>query len=85
MVRWPDFIPSWASAPGVRIVDGDFNGNGLTDLALVRQTPGWGSIPVAFSDGDGAGTSRMVRSLTSSLLGESPGVKVVAGISTGTG
>ena len=23
------------------------------DIALVRQTPGWGSIPVAFSNGDG--------------------------------
>ena len=48
-----DFITSWASAPGVRVVAGDFNGNGLTDLALVRQTPGWGSIPVAFANGDG--------------------------------
>ena len=36
----PDFIPSWANQPGVRLVPGDFNGNGLTDIALVRQTPG---------------------------------------------
>jgi hypothetical protein len=49
----PDFIPSWANQPGVRLVTGDFNGNGLTDIALVRQTPGWGSIPVAFANGDG--------------------------------
>ncbi len=39
--------------PGVRLIPGDFNGNGLTDIALVRQTPGWGSIPVAFANGDG--------------------------------
>ena len=35
------------------MVTGDFNGNGLTDIALVRQTPGWGSIPIAFANGDG--------------------------------
>ena len=49
----PNFIPDWAHQPGVRVVTGDFNGNGLTDIALVRQTPGWGSIPVAFARGDG--------------------------------
>ena len=38
-----DFITSWAKQPGVRVVAGDFNGNGLTDIALVRQTPGWGA------------------------------------------
>ena len=50
----PQFIPDWAHQPGVRLVSGDFNGNGLTDVALVRQTPGWASIPVAFSNGDGS-------------------------------
>jgi len=49
----PDFIPSWANQPGVRVVTGDFNGNGLTDIALVRQTPGWSTIPIAFSNGSG--------------------------------
>ncbi len=51
----PEFIggDSWSSVPGVRLIPGDFNGNGLTDIALVRQTPGWGSIPVAFANGDG--------------------------------
>ena len=49
----PNFVPEWAHLPGVRLVPGDFNGNGLTDIALVRQTPGWASIPVAFANGDG--------------------------------
>ena len=49
----PDFIPSWANQPGVRVVTGDFKRNGLTGIALVRQTPGWSTIPIAFSNGDG--------------------------------
>ena len=52
----PQFITDWAHQPGVRVVTGDFNGNGLTDIALVRQTPGWGSIPIAFANGDGTWT-----------------------------
>ena len=47
----PNFIgvANWSSTPGVRVVTGDFNGNGLTDIALVRQIAGVGcSIPVAF-------------------------------------
>jgi hypothetical protein len=49
----PGFITDWAHQPGVRVVFGDFNGDGRTDIALVRQTPGWGSIPIAFAKGDG--------------------------------
>ena len=43
----------WAATSGVRVITGDFNGNGRTDIALVRQDGGWGSIPIAFSNGDG--------------------------------
>ena len=49
----PQFIGDWANQPGVRVVAGDFNGKGRTDIALVRQTPGWNTIPIAFSNGDG--------------------------------
>jgi hypothetical protein len=49
----PDFITSWASVPAVRVVTGDFTQNGLTGLALVRQTPGWSTIPLASAKGDG--------------------------------
>ncbi len=41
---------SWAATTGVRVLTGDFNGNGTTDLALVRQTAGWASVPVALSN-----------------------------------
>ena len=37
----------------MKVIAGDFTQNGLTDLALVRQTPGWSTIPVAASNGDG--------------------------------
>jgi hypothetical protein len=40
----------------VTLVPGDFNGNGLTDIALVCQKPGWSAIPIAFANGDGSWT-----------------------------
>lgn len=43
----------WSSAAGVQMLSGDFNGDGYTDVALIGG-PGWGSIPVAASRGNGA-------------------------------
>lgn len=51
-----DRFPQWATEGGVQIITGDFNGNGRTDIALVRQESGWFSIPIAFSNGDGSFT-----------------------------
>jgi hypothetical protein len=42
----------WAAAPGAHPVVGDFNKDGMTDIALVGG-PGWTTLPVAFSYGDG--------------------------------
>ena len=47
-------FPAWAATEGVEVIDGDFDGDGKTDLALVRHTPGWTTIPMGFSNGDGA-------------------------------
>jgi hypothetical protein len=52
----PDF-PAWAASgsnfgPAISIIDGDYNGDGKTDFALVGNDS-WLSIPVAFSDGAG--------------------------------
>ncbi len=47
-----DFGSSWARWPGAKIVTGDYNGDGMTDVALIGGS-GWGSIPVAFSVGWG--------------------------------
>jgi len=44
---------NWAATAGVHLLSGDFNGDGHTDVALLGG-PGWGSIPVAFSRGNGA-------------------------------
>jgi hypothetical protein len=39
----------WAATSGVLVITGDFNGDGRTDIGLVRQDPGWASVPVALS------------------------------------
>ncbi|HEY5938224.1 MAG TPA: VCBS repeat-containing protein, partial [Kofleriaceae bacterium] len=39
---------SWAASPGAKVLTGDFNKDGLTDLALTGVA-GWASIPVAFT------------------------------------
>jgi subtilisin family serine protease len=43
---------TWAAAPGVQSVPGDFNKDGFADIALVGGG-GWSTIPIAFSNGDG--------------------------------
>jgi len=42
----------WAPTHSAKLVAADFNGDGKTDAALVGGR-GWGSIPVAFSNGNG--------------------------------
>ncbi|WP_271998670.1 FG-GAP-like repeat-containing protein [Nannocystis radixulma] len=54
----PDFAAR-ASATGVRIVTGDFDGDGRTDIALTGGRK-WSTVPVALSNGDGS--FRMVES-----------------------
>jgi len=76
----PDFITNWASQPGVRIISGDFNGNGLTDIALIRQTPGWNTIPIAFANGDG--TWKITNAQAGEFIANwasQPGVRIAPG------
>ncbi len=42
----------WAATPGVKAVSGDFNGDGLGDMALVGGQ-GWSTLPIAFGNGNG--------------------------------
>ena len=89
----------WARQPGVQAVVGDFDGGGKSDIALVGG-PGWTTIPVAFSVGDGmfkvtnktpftqtcgrTGCSNKVPGNFASLAA-TPGVRVVAGDFDGGG
>jgi hypothetical protein len=43
---------AWAANPAAVKLTGDFDGNGWTDVALTG-VPGWGSVPIAFANGDG--------------------------------
>lgn len=43
---------SFAATPGVRVLTGDYNGDGRSDIALTG-VPGWNTIPVAMSQGNG--------------------------------
>jgi hypothetical protein len=45
-------FPAWAASTGVKAVPGDFNGDGLNDVALLGG-PNWKDIAIAFSDGEG--------------------------------
>jgi hypothetical protein len=45
-------FPGFAATTGAKPVSGDFNGDGLSDIAVTGPA-GWASIPVAFSNGAG--------------------------------
>jgi hypothetical protein len=74
----------WANAPGVKIVTGDVNGDGRTDIVLTGG-PGWWTIPVAFSNGDG--TFNVSNQYDPSIpgLAQVAGAQVVAGDVNGDG
>ena len=39
----------WAATSNVKPLTGDFNGDGRDDIALIRQSSGWHTVPVAFA------------------------------------
>ncbi|MDP9360628.1 MAG: VCBS repeat-containing protein [Acidobacteriota bacterium] len=46
---------TWAATANAKPLVGDFNGDGKTDVALTGSS-GWGTLPVAFSNGNGSFT-----------------------------
>src|ERR1700680_4833673 len=79
----PDFA-AWAVNPGVKIVTGNFNADGLTDLAAFGGA-GWASIPVAFSKGDGTWRVTNESAPVFAARAATPGVKIVTGDFNGDG
>lgn len=79
----PNF-PQWASSPGVKILAGDFNGDGKTDLALTGVS-GWTTLPVATSNGNG--TFTVTNNAVGSFAGwaASAGAKALVGDFNGDG
>ncbi len=49
-------FPAMAATPGAKVITGDFNHDGRTDIALTGAS-GWEAIAVALSIGDGGSTS----------------------------
>lgn len=69
---------AWARTPGVTRLSGDFDRNGLMDIALVGG-PGWNTIPVALARGDGKYTIMNTYVGAFGAWASTPGVKPVAG------
>ncbi len=69
----------WAMMSGVRVVKGDFDANGLTDVALVRQEPGWNTLPVAYTQVDGSYLVKNRSIGDFALWAAMPGVEVLTG------
>ena len=77
-------FPAWATTPGVRVVTGDFAGNGRTDVALTGAA-GWATIPVAFANGDGTWTVTNDAAGSFPAWATTPGVVLVKGDFAGNG
>jgi len=75
---------SWASTPGAKVLTGDFNGDGWTDLALTGVA-GWLSVPVALNVG--YGSFNVVNSLAGTFATQAsmPGVRAIAADFNGDG
>ncbi|MBA3462813.1 MAG: VCBS repeat-containing protein [Deltaproteobacteria bacterium] len=69
---------TWANAPNARALAGDFNGDGLADIALVGGN-GWVTIPVALGLGNGKFTVTNNNRWDFAGLANAPGAQVVVG------
>ena len=56
--------PTWAHQSEVVGLVGDYNGDGLTDIAFHRPGSSWATIPVVLANGDGTWTSSNHRAPT---------------------
>jgi AcrR family transcriptional regulator len=77
-------VPGWAATANVKIMAADFNGDGKADLALAGG-PGWNTVPVALSKGDGTFTVSNLPGGDVAFWAAVPGVKLAAGDVDGDG
>jgi FG-GAP-like repeat len=75
----------WASSAGAKVLTGDFNGDGNTDLALTGAAEFPATIPVAFSNGDGTFRIENQGEGDFASWAQEPGVKVLGGNFTSDG
>jgi hypothetical protein len=71
-------LVSFSETSGAKVVTGDFNLDGFTDIALIGGQ-GFSSIPVAFSRGDGTFTVTNRSNPTFAAMARVSGVQPVAG------
>lgn len=71
-------FPGWASTPGVKLVSGDFNGDGYPDLAAIG-VQGWSSIRIAQNIGFGMFVPYEVYAPTFAMRAATSGVRVITG------
>ena len=75
---------NWTTASSVKMLSGDFDGDGLDDI-LATGGPGWTTLPIAFSQGDGTFTVTNEHTFDFARWTESAQVKVVSGDFDGDG
>jgi hypothetical protein len=74
-----------ATEPGSVPIQGDFNGDGIADIALVHG-PNWDTIPIAFGNGDhSVRVTNAVSPNSFNLYTTQPGMQTVAGDFNGDG
>jgi hypothetical protein len=78
------FVGAWAAKPNVKVLAGDFNGDGRTDIDLTGVA-GWVSVPVAFSNGDGTWRVTNQKHPDFGAWAAEPNVKVLTGDFNGDG
>ncbi|MEV4062627.1 FG-GAP repeat domain-containing protein, partial [Nonomuraea dietziae] len=79
----PNF-PIWARESGYRMVTGDFNGDGRSDIAMTGATSAT-TIPVAFSTGNGNFTVTNQHVPNFPIWARESGYRMVAGDFNGDG
>ena len=77
-------FPAWARWSGVKVLTGDFAGNGRTAIALLGSA-GWKSLPVAFPTGGGTFNVTSQKLPTFLDMAAAKGVTLLAGDFAGTG